>query len=92
MLTSKERATFRAQANGLDTIGQVGKDGVTPAVADQMNEALEARELVKFRVLDTSPLSAREAAEALAVAVNAEVIQVIGARFVLYRESKKSKK
>ena len=84
-LTSKQRAQLRGMANGLDTIVQIGKDGIGDNLVQQANEALEARELIKGRVLENSMLTAREAAEELKVAARCEVVQVIGSKFVLYR-------
>ena len=86
-LTSKQRAQLRGLANGIDTILHVGKDGMGDNLIKQADDALEARELIKGRALENSLLSAREAAEALAKATRSEVVQVIGTRFVLYRES-----
>lgn len=86
-LTSKQRARLRGLANGIDTIVQVGKDGIGENLVKQVNDALEARELVKGRVLENSMLTPREAAEELAVKARAEVVQVIGTKFVLYRQS-----
>ncbi|HJH62904.1 MAG TPA: ribosome assembly RNA-binding protein YhbY [Firmicutes bacterium] len=91
-LTSKQRAQLRGLANGLDTIVHLGKDGVGDNLIQQTDDALEARELIKGRVLDNCPLSAREGAQALAKATRSEVIQVIGSRFVLYRESHSKEK
>ena len=92
MITSKQRATLRAMASDLDTIFQIGKGGITEEICTQIANALEARELIKLRVLDNSDYSAREAAEEIAEIVNADVVQTVGTRFVLYRESKKNKK
>ena len=86
-LTSKQRAQLRGLANGIDTILQVGKDGIGENLIQQADDALEARELIKCRVLETSEYTAREAADALAQATRSEVVQVIGTKFVLYRES-----
>ena len=86
-LTSKQRAQLRSLATNLDTIVHVGKDGIGDNLIKQVNDALEARELIKGRALENSLLSAREAAEDLAKATRSEVVQVIGSRFVLYRES-----
>lgn len=86
-LTSKQRAQLRSMANDLDTIVHVGKDGVGENLIKQADDALEARELIKGKVLENSPLSPREGAEALARATRSEVVQVIGAKFVLYRET-----
>ena len=88
-LTSKQRAQLRGIANGIDTILIVGKDGIGENLVKQANDALEAREIIKGRVLENSLLSPREAAEALAPLTRSEVVQVIGTKFVLYRESHK---
>ncbi len=85
-MTGKERAAFRAQANGLEPLFQIGKGGISDAFIEQVDGALKKRELIKFKLLlDTSPVSAREAADAVAARTNAEVIQVIGGVVVLYR-------
>lgn len=86
-LTSKQRAQLRGLANGIDTIIHIGKDGVGENLIAQANDALEARELIKGKVLENSMLSTREGAEELAKATRAEVVQVIGTKFVLYRQS-----
>ena len=84
-LTSKQRAQLRGMASQIDTIVQVGKDGIGENLIKQVNDALEARELIKGHVLENSMLTAREAAEELKVAARCEVVQVIGNKFVLYR-------
>lgn len=93
MLTSKQRAYLRGLANPLETILMVGKGGLSADITHQADTALEKRELMKGRVLtETCPVSAREAAAAIAEATNAEVVQVIGSRFVLYRKNQKEPK
>ena len=84
-LTSKQRAQLRGMAASLDTIVHVGKDGISDNLVKQVNDALEARELIKGRVLENSMYTAREAAEELKVAARCEVVQVIGSKFVLFR-------
>ena len=86
-LTSKQRAQLRGMANGLDTIVQIGKDGIGDNLVQQANEALEARELIKCRVLESAMLTAREARQELAKRTRSEGVQVIGTKFALYRES-----
>ena len=87
-LTSKQRAQLRGLANGIDTILQVGKDGVGENLIKQADDALEAREIIKGKVLDNNlDYDARTAAEELAKATRSEVVQVIGTKFVLYRET-----
>ncbi len=92
MLTSKERAKLRTLANPMETILQVGKGGIGEQLVKQVDDALRARELIKLRVLETAPAFAREAAQELADKTGAEVVQVIGTRFVLYRQNKKDPK
>ena len=87
-LTSKQRAQLRGLANSIATILQVGKDGIGENLIKQADDALEARELIKGRGLDNNiEYDARTAAEELAVANRSEVVQVIGSKFVLYRET-----
>ncbi len=85
-LTSKQRSQLRGLANALDTILHVGKDGISDNLVKQANDALEARELIKGRVLENSMLTAREACEQLAKLTRSEAVQVIGSKFVLYRQ------
>ena len=91
MLNSRQRAQLRSLANDYETILQIGKSGISDNTLKQVNDALEARELIKLRVLEACPLTSREAADELANAVNCDVVQVIGSRFILYRESKDNK-
>lgn len=88
MITSKQRAFLRGMANSYETILQVGKDGLNDNFVKHVDEALEARELIKCRVLETSPQSSREVADIVAAKVGADVVQVIGYRFILYRQAK----
>ena len=92
MLTSKQRATLRALAHNLDTIFQIGKGGIGEETCTQISNALEARELIKARVLDNSGYTAREAAEVISEAIDCDVVSCVGTKFVLYKESKKKKK
>ena len=88
MITSKQRAYLRSLSANLDTIFQIGKGGITEEICRQIANALEARELIKGRVLDNNlEYDARLAAEELAKATRSEVVQVIGSKFVLYRET-----
>jgi len=91
MLTGKQRSYLRSLANVIPAIFQIGKGGISDNVINQFDEALEARELVKGTVLKNSEYSAREVCELLADELGAEIVQVIGNRFVLYRESKENK-
>ena len=92
MLSSKQRAFLRSMANTMDPIMQVGKGGIAEELITSVDSALEARELIKMSALETAPVTAREAADELAEATGADVVAVVGRRFVLYRPSKKKKK
>ena len=89
MLTSKQRAEFRAQANTLETTLMVGKDGITEAVVAEADRLLTARELVKGKVLETALMSAREASDAICQATGADGISCVGSKFVIWRYSEK---
>ena len=89
-MTSKERAKLRGLANHIETILQVGKSGITEPLVKQAADALTARELIKGKVLENAPLLPQEAAEELAKATGAQVVQVIGTRFVLYKRNEKN--
>ena len=91
-MTGKERAAFRAAANHLEPLFQIGKGGLSDALIKQTDDALRARELIKLKVLlESSPITPRETADELAKAVRADVVQVIGRRFILYRQSRDNK-
>ena len=92
-MTSKQRAYLRSLAVNEDTILMMGKSGMSPELVKQADDALEKRELIKGRVLpESSPMTSREAAEAIAQETGSDVVQVIGSRFVLYRKKKKDPK
>ncbi|WP_066503365.1 ribosome assembly RNA-binding protein YhbY [Abyssisolibacter fermentans] len=92
MITGKQRSYLKKIANNIDSIFQLGKNGITEAFINQVEEALEARELIKIKVLNNSFLDTKEAANEVADRVNAEFVQSIGSKFVIYRESEENKK
>ena len=92
MLNSKQRAYLRSLSQSLDTIFQIGKGGINEELCHQISNALEARELIKARVLESSGYTARDAAEEIADSIGADVVLTVGSRFVLYRESTNEKK
>jgi len=92
MLNSKQRAYLRAMAQDLDTIFQIGKSGITEEICLQLSNALEARELIKARVLDNSGYTAKEAANEIADNIDCDVVSCVGTKFVLYKESKNKKR
>ena len=85
-MTSKERAQLRAEANGLDPIFQIGKEGITDAVVAQLEDTFNTRELFKIKVhLETAPESPKELAVKIAQATGCEIVQVIGGTIVVFR-------
>ena len=91
-ITSKQRSYLRGLANGIDSIFQVGKHGLTPELTESINEALEKRELLKITVLNNCDDDARELADIIHERTHSEIVQIIGKKIVLYRESKKNPK
>ena len=91
-MTSKQRAHLKSIAMTTEAIHQIGKSGLTDEVIAQVEESLEARELVKISVLKSCVEDLRELANALAEATASEVVQVIGRKIVLYREGRGDKK
>ena len=89
MLTSKQRAYLRSIAAEYETIFQIGKGGVTEVMCKEIGEALRKRELIKLKVLENSGWTAREAADAVAEQTGADVVQVIGNKFVLFKRHPK---
>lgn len=92
MLTGKQRAYLKSKANTLDPIFQIGKNGISDNFIKQVEEALEARELIKIKVLNNSLLEATEVANEIADKTDAEFVQSLGSKFVLYKESKENKR
>ncbi|MBE6893412.1 MAG: YhbY family RNA-binding protein [Oscillospiraceae bacterium] len=93
MITTKQRAYLRSLANGIPSILQVGKEGVTEALIKNVDEALNAREIVKVSVLETSPVSSKEAIEEVMNGIKGcEAVQVIGRKFVVYKRNLKEPK
>lgn len=88
-LGGKQKRFLRAMATGLDPLFQIGKAGITETVMAQVDTALEARELIKLRVLPTAGDSVEEVAREIARQAGAQVVQVIGHNFILFRRSKK---
>ena len=91
MLNSKQRAILRAKANALPAIMHVGKGNITPEFVQAVRDALEARELVKIDILPNSDLDVKQAGEIVASRTQAEILQTIGRKFVLYKKSKTKK-
>jgi RNA-binding protein len=87
MITSKQRSFLRSLANGIDPVLLIGKGGIDENVIKQADEVLEARELIKVGILRNSDLESREACGIICEATGAEPVQVIGNRFVVYRQS-----
>ena len=92
MITSKQRATLRSLANTLEPIFQIGKLGIEENFICQLDSALEARELIKIKVLENSGLTAREASQILCDELKCEGVQIIGSKVIIYRKSTKKPK
>lgn len=92
LLTGNQRSYLKGLANNIEPIFQIGKNGITDNFIKQVDEALEARELIKIKVLNNSLLDAKDTANLLAKEIDAEFVQSIGHKFVLYRESVENKK
>ena len=87
MLTGKQRSYLRGEANELDPVIHIGKDGISDAVLEQVEESLDIHELIKGRVLDNAPQGVKNSAYELAEKTDSEIVQVIGNVFVIYREN-----
>lgn len=92
MITGKQRAYLRGLANTIAPTTTIGKEGITPALIQSIEETLHTRELIKLSILDTAGLDTREAADTLARALRAESVQAIGSKVVLYRKFKQDPK
>lgn len=92
MLTSKQRSFLRGKANSIDSIFQVGKDGINENLIKQLDDALEARELIKVHVLPNVEANIKDIFDELAKKLSAEEVQLIGSRLVFYRKSTKNPK
>ena len=90
-MTSKERAQLRAQANTLEPLFQIGKGGISDEICFQLNNAMEARELIKIKLLETCPNPIKEVASEIAEKTGAEVVQTIGTKIVLFKVSSQEK-
>lgn len=91
-ITSKQRSKLKSIAAGCDTIFQIGKNGISDELIKQLSAALEARELIKIRVLENCDFSAKEIAGEIGDKTDSLVVQVIGTKIVLYRQNKNPKK
>ena len=91
MLNSRQRAMLRGMANSFEPIVHIGKEGIKDDLIKQVADALEARELIKVRVLETAPLTVREAANTVSEIVSSDVVQVIVSVFIIYKESENNK-
>lgn len=92
MINSKQRAYLKSLAMKLDPIFNVGKSSISPELTTGIDEALEARELIKISVLKNCLDDPKEIAQVLAERTHSELVQVIGKKIVLYRQSKEKKK
>ena len=91
-MTSKQRAYLRGLSNKIEAIFQIGKNGINDNLIKQLNDALEARELIKITVLETAPESSKDLSLEIAERTNSLVVQVIGNKITLFRQKKKNSK
>ena len=91
MITSKQRSYLKSLANGIDPVVYIGKGGLTENILKEMDQCLEARELIKIKLQEGALLDPKVTANEAAAALHAEFVQAIGRKFVLYRESKENK-
>ena len=91
-MTSKQRAYLRGLANTIPAILQIGKNGISENLVKQVDDALEARELIKLTVLETSPEETIDIANSLAQSTNSELVQTVGNKITLFRPRKKDSK
>ncbi len=89
MITTKQRAQLRGLGNALEPVMQIGKEGLSENSYEAIESLLEARELIKIKVLKNCDMRAREVCEEIANKINADIVQVIGANFIIYRKSNK---
>lgn len=92
MITSKQRAYLRSIAQNLEPIFQIGKNGVNDNQVNQLIDALEAREIIKITLLDSTPADKNSIANEISRRTGAEVVQIIGKKLTIYKESKENKK
>lgn len=92
MITSKQRSYLKAIGHDIEPIIHIGKFGLSQNLLKQIDDALEAREIIKGKVLESSEKNAKEIANEIAGELKAEFVQTIGNKFILYRESKKEKR
>lgn len=91
-MTSKQRAYLRSLSNRIEPIFQIGKSGVTDVLIQQLDNALEARELIKIKVLETAPMNKKDIAEDISLRTNSILVQIMGSKITLYRPKKENPK
>lgn len=91
-MTSKQRAYLRSLSNRIEPIFQIGKSGVTDVLIEQLNNALEARELIKINILETVPSSKKDIAEEISLKTDSVLVQILGNKVTLYKPRKKDPK
>lgn len=92
MLTGKQRSFLKSMANSLDSIIQIGKNGLSESFLEQIDENLESHELVKINLLNNSMLDIDEVSKELTEKTGSEFVQSIGSKIIIYRESQENKK
>lgn len=91
MITGKQRAVLRKMSNTLDPIFIIGKGGINDIVLHEIADVLEARELIKIKILETALLDTKSTCNMVAESLDAEPVQAIGSKFVIYKKAEKEK-
>lgn len=91
MITGKQRAFLRKMSNSLDPVFIIGKDGISNITLSQLADVLEARELIKVKILETAFLNTKAVCNEIAERLDAEPVQAIGSKFVIYKQAEKEK-
>ena len=91
MITGKQRAFLRKMANSLDPVFIIGKEGISDVTISQLADVLEARELIKVKILESAFLDTKATCNEIAARLGAEPVQAIGSKFVLYKQAEKEK-
>ena len=91
-MNSKQRAYLRSLSNHIDPIFQVGKNGISENLINQLNDALKARELIKIKVLENVDIPIKDIAEEISLQTNSIIVQIMGSKITLYKRRKENTK
>lgn len=89
MITTKQRAKLRSLSNHLEVVAMIGKEQITQEVIESIDKVLTKRELIKIKIQENAYLDTKETAQEIAEVLHAEIVQCIGSKFILFRQTKK---